>query len=75
MLCSKKIYLLYPILIKTGGNKFLAEFKIMMKSDGRIKYNSMSTSNPQVNVTLQRAHQPRSNIIRAFSMNNLESED
>jgi len=68
----------YPrpeVLIFDHRTKFMAEFAEMCKNDYGINLKPMTVRNPQGNSIVERVHQMLGNIVRTFSVEDLDAED
>ena len=68
----------YPLPIKVivdRGNKFLAEFKIMIQANYGITVKPITSRNPQANSILERVYQTIGNIIRTFKVHGMVLDD
>ena len=57
------------------GKEFMAEFSRMIKNDYGIKKKLITTRNPQVNSIVERVHQTLGNMIRTFSVQDMELDE
>ena len=57
------------------GNKFLAEFKTLIKDDYNITLKPITAQNPHANAILERVHQTIGNIIRTMKVQEMVLDD
>ena len=53
----------------------MAEFAKMVKDDYGLKIKAITTQNPQANAIIEHVHQTIGNIIRAFDVQTMDSND
>ena len=62
-------------VITDRGTEFMAEFLIMMQEDYGVKKNPITARNPQANSIVERVHQTIGNMIRTFSVQDMELDE
>lgn len=62
-------------LVFDRGTEFMAEFAKMVVNDYGIKRKPITVRNPQANAIIERVHQTIGNMIRTFSVENMELDE